>query len=123
MKNHYCVFYLLTAVCLIFALTSGCSESENTGGVSVDGSGNKRTMLIANENIQLKETIAQKDRKIAELNQKIRQCEDEQEKIKKNAEDASKFIMERFVDCTQQLQSLKEENKKLQQQTETAESE
>lgn len=98
------MFFLLLASISLFVLT-GCQESE--------ANQIRRARVIANENIQLKKQLAEKDQHIAELNKQIEELNAEIAEKDETFGNTTLRTLQMVSESEKQNQELMLENKKL----------
>ena len=103
--NRSTTLLLLMALFVTVTLSSGCQEDQQFS--------DKRAMLVGHENIQLKNTIKQKDKEIAQLKADIENLKAESEKALEQSRKAAADIMGMFSESAQKAAQLEMENAKL----------
>jgi seryl-tRNA synthetase len=100
------------AICVSFfvILTCGCEEEVTTS--------EKKSRLIAAENIELQKQLASRDKEIERLKSALENCnaekEEQKQKMSKEMDSMGDYIMKAFAENVQ----LKEENEQLKKQIE-----
>ena len=102
-------FILAVGICLIAVLIAGCEEQNLSTA--------KESKLIAYENRQLKEQLAQQEKKIEEQGRLLEECQQRREVLEESFEDELDVrvgeLLEVFAQLTKQLN---EENNELKAQ-------
>ena len=101
-----CIF----AAALSLAVLTGCQGSN--------GGNMRRARLIANENIQLKKQLEEKDRQIEDLQQQIADLEAEREQTHEEFGKTTIATLQIVSDTENRNQELTVENEKLKQELE-----
>ena len=102
-------FILAVGICLIAVLIAGCEEQNLSTA--------KESKLIAYENRQLKEQLAQQEKKVEEQGRLLEECQQRREVLEESFEDELDVrvgeLLEVFAQLTKQLN---EENNELKAQ-------
>ena len=102
---------VLPMVSVLSLFLAGCQEANTTSDTTEEV---RRHRLIATENIQLKEQLAQKDAKIADLTDEIAKCEQEKQALQKRADQELQESIEGILGSVMDKNAeLQKENDKL----------
>ncbi len=102
-------FILAVGICLIAVLIAGCEEQNLSTA--------KESKLIAYENRQLKEQLAQQEKKIEEQGRLLEECQQRREVLEESFEDELDVRVGELLEVFAQLaKQLNEENNELKAQ-------
>lgn len=102
-------FALAVGICLIAVLIAGCEEQNLSTA--------KESKLIAYENRQLKEQLAQREKKIEEQGRLLEECQQRREVLEESFEDELDVRVGELLEVFAQLdKQLNEENNELKAQ-------
>jgi outer membrane murein-binding lipoprotein Lpp len=102
-------FILAVGICLIAVLIAGCEEQNLSTA--------KESKLIAYENRQLKEQLAQQEKKIEEQGRLLEECQQRREVLEESFEDELNVRVGELLEVFAQLdKQLNEENNELKAQ-------
>lgn len=91
-------------------LLAGCQESES--------SQIRRARLVANENLQLKQNLKEKDKQIEELKTQIETLEVEKAKVIEQSGEASIKTLRMLLESEKRAEAIVIENRKLEEELE-----
>lgn len=98
---------LVVSLIVIFA---GCEQSQQKQTSDVS----RKDRLIANENLSLKNELAQYRSEIEKQQNLLQQCQQEKEKTTQDAGDTAKWLMDELPqDLLNQVEQLAQENEQL----------
>ena len=104
------VVILLIALSIILPL-AGCHKQ------AAPASDSRHTRLTADENLRLKDQMQKLETQIDKLTKDLAQCNEENKKVKKEAEDNVNFAMTTVLDeCKKEAPQIRDENEKLKAQ-------
>jgi hypothetical protein len=111
MKRPVQKVFILTAIAvLVFMSIAGCDQQ---------GAANKKSRLIATENMQLKKDLQQRDKELQEQKLLLEKCLAEKRTLKKRSLDDTKDLFDKtFNKIVEKTKKLHEENKNLKLQIE-----
>jgi hypothetical protein len=101
---------ILLAVSLILAVFAGCQQSEQkqTSGIS------RKDRLVANENLGLKDELAQCQKELANQKNLVEQCRQEKDAAEQQAGENIKWLLDELpADLLKQVETLTKENEEL----------
>jgi len=101
---------IVLAVSFILAVFAGCQQSEQkqTSGIS------RKDRLVANENIGLKDELAQCRKEIENQQNLVEQCRQEKETSEQQAGETVKWLLDELpADLLKQVETLTKENEEL----------
>ncbi len=132
MKNGFVKTVIwLSIITLIMLVTAGCQKettigqkspvtTDKTTGAAVKTqtpqSSDKAARTLAAENIELKKQLAQKDKEIESLKQKVAKREVDQEAVRRGVEEQMKKVNDEIMKMFETNVQLEEENKALKKQ-------
>ena len=104
MKNSSCkIAVSLIGVLMVITLVAGCEEQNLAN--------NKKSRLVATENVQLTELLGKCETELKNQKQLLADCQKEKvlavEKTKKDAETLTSFVMEKNKDLVKENEELK----------------
>ena len=103
---------LMFAICIVTFTCTGCQEQANL-------SDNKQVRLVANENLELKELLKEKDQEIQRQKDLVSKGEKENQKLQAQSLKAGDSFITMIQEATKMLQ---EENKLLKERVKELES-
>lgn len=112
MRKIKIITILVTVTLFCILLTAGCEE-EQTPGM-------KQSKLIAEQNMQLKKQLEQKDIEITKLKQQLNQCEIDKVKMQRQQREEINSVGEGVIEIFEENVKLKEEVEQLKNQLEEA---
>jgi len=106
--RNVAISLLLTAVLLgAGAVFSGCEEQAS------DPSTMRRARLVADENIELKKQLAERDKEIERQKQLVDDCKQEMAKAQEEAGSTMLQMLQQLAESGKEVETLTEENTKL----------
>lgn len=101
------IFLAVSSILVVFA---GCQQSEQKQTSDIS----RKDRLVANENIGLKDELAQCRKEIENQQNLVKQCRQEKETAEQQAGETAKWLMDELpADLLKQVEVLTKENKEL----------
>ncbi len=107
MKPIYCVAISVGLFFCVTLLASGCAEPQ------ADDALIRRARLVADENIELRKQLEQKDRRIAQLEQELQDAHEEMLRITEQTGRNTRRLLEITAEAERRAEQLREENERL----------
>ncbi|MDD5134049.1 MAG: hypothetical protein PHP01_01400 [Phycisphaerae bacterium] len=106
---------ILLAISSILAVLAGCQQSEQKQTSDIS----RKDRLIANENLGLRDELAQCRKEIENQKNLVEQCRQEKETIQQQAGETAKWLMDELpADLLKEVETLTKENERLSRELE-----
>lgn len=106
-KTAFSLLLTALALCIGTVSLSGCEEE------AADTATMRRARLVADENIQLKKQLADKDKEIERHKQLLEECKQEMAKAQEDAGNTMLQMLQRLAETSKDVETLTEENTRL----------
>jgi hypothetical protein len=107
MKNFAISLLAATLLLSTGVVFTGCEEE------ATDASTMRKARLVADENIELKRQLAEKDKEIEKQKQLVEQCKQEMSKAQEDSGTAMLQMLQHLAESAKEVEALTQENSKL----------